>query len=265
MILRLRIPNKLFVCALSVTGAAVGGAVWTFHEGASAPSTVPTFVVPVPANGNHYRAKSTVDRGSSIGRGTAHGKSRRGDRYVSQMLTLAAGHTLPFRLEDRSLGFGANGVDDGVNDVQKEGKLASFEDISLNPGHLFIAAGAKVVAFAEDPSNPQGTRPPNDDGGPGHNIYPSPSVSPSRPPSSSAPPLGSAPPTRSAPPLGSAPPRGSAPPTNSAPPISSVPPTGTAPPPPTSVPDSGSTFLLMLCCGAGLIIMGKVRSPRLEK
>lgn len=177
MILRLRIPNKLFVCTFSVTGAAVvTGAVWTFHQGAGVPSNVPTFVVPVATNGNHHRAKSTVGRGSSIGRGTARGKSGRGDRYVSQMLTLAAGYTLPFRLEDRNLGFGANEVDGFVNEVQKEGKLDSFKDVSFNLGHLVVAGGGKIAAFAEDPSIPPGARPPNGDGGPVHNIHPSPSV-----------------------------------------------------------------------------------------
>ena len=223
MILRLQIPNKLIVCTLSVTGAAVGaGAVWTFHQGAGVPSNVPTFVVPVPTKGNHHRAKSSVGRGSSIGHGTARGKSGRGDRYVSQMLMLAAGYRLPFRLEDRNLGFGSNGVDGFVNDVQKEGKLDSFKDVSFNLGHLVIAAGGKIAAFAEDPSIPPGAMPPNGDGGPIHNI----------PPSASVPPRGSVPPFVSPP--------------SSVPPFVSPP--NSVPPSQASVPDSGSTFLLMLCC-----------------
>ena len=196
MILRLRIPNKLLVCALTVTGAAGAGGLWTFQQGAGVPSNVPTFVVTVPKIGNHNRDASTVGGGFGEPRKTwvvtARGKTGRDGSYVSQMLTLAAG------LEDRNLGFGANGVAGFVNDVQKERKLDSFTDVSVNPGHLAI---------------PQGARPPNGDGGPVHNIPPSSSV-----PSS-----------------------------------------------PASVPDSGSTFLLMLCCGAGLLIMRTLGSRQLEK
>jgi hypothetical protein len=47
------------------------------------------------------------------------------------------------------------------------------------------------------------------------------------------------------------------------PPTSGQPPTSG--PPPTSVPDSGGTFLLMLCSGAGLLIMGRLASRQLEK
>jgi hypothetical protein len=202
MILRLRIPNKLLVCALTVTGAAGAGGLWTFNQGAGVPSNVPTFVVTVAKNGNHNRDASTVGGGFGEPRKTwavtARGKTGRDDRYVSQMLTLAAGSDpLPFRLEDRNLGFGANGVAGFVNDVQKERTLDSFTDVSVNPGHLAI---------------PQGARPPNGNGGPVHN-----------------------------------------------PPSSSVPSS------PASVPDSGSTFLLMLCCGTGLLIMRTLGSTQLEK
>lgn len=62
------------------------------------------------------------------------------------------------------------------NEVQKEGKLDSFKDVSFNLGHLVVAGGGKIAAFAEDPSIPSGARPPNGDGGPVHNIHPSPSV-----------------------------------------------------------------------------------------
>jgi hypothetical protein len=48
------------------------------------------------------------------------------------------------------------------------------------------------------------------------------------------------------------------------PPLTSNPPP-TSGPPPTSVPDSGGTFLLMLCSGAGLLIMGRLASRQLEK
>jgi hypothetical protein len=203
MILRLRIPNKLLVGALTVTGAAGAGGLWTFQQGAGVPSNVPTFVVTVAKNGNYNRDPSTFGGGFGEPRKTwavtARGKTGRDDRYVSQMLALAAGsQPLAFRLEDRNLGFGANGVAGFVNGVQKERNLDSFTDASVNPGHLAI---------------PQGATPPIGDGGPVHNIPPSSSV-----PSS-----------------------------------------------PASVPDSGSTFLLMLCCGAGLLIMGKLGSPQLEK
>jgi hypothetical protein len=53
------------------------------------------------------------------------------------------------------------------------------------------------------------------------------------------------------------------------PPTSVLPPTSVPPPtsvlPPTSVPDSGGTFLLMLCSGAGLLSMGRLASRQLEK
>src|SRR5262245_12148364 len=203
MILRLRIPNKLLVCALSVTGAAGAGGLWTFHEGAGVPSKVPTFVVTVAKNGNQNRDASTVGRGFdeqwTMQAVTVRGKSGRDDGYVSQMLKLAAGSDqLPFRLKARNLGFGANEVAGFANDVQKEEKLDSFTDVSVNPGHLAI---------------PQGSSPSNGDGGPIRNMPPSTSV-----PSS-----------------------------------------------PASVPDSGSTFLLMLCYGAGLLIVGTLGSRHLEK
>jgi hypothetical protein len=202
MILRLRIPDKLLVCVLTVTGAAGAGGLWAFHQGAGVPSNVPTFVVTVAKNGNYNPYPSTFGGGFGEPRKTwavtARGKTGRDDRYVSQMLALAAGsQPLPFRLEDRNLGFGANGVAGFVNGVQKERNLDSFTDASVNPGHLAI---------------PQGARPPNGNGGPVHN-----------------------------------------------PPSSSVPSS------PASVPDSGSTFLLMLCCGTGLLIMRTLGSRQLEK
>jgi len=198
MILRLRIPNKLLVCALTVTGAAGAGGLWTFQQGAGVPSNVPTFVVTVAKIGNHNRDASTVGGGFGEPRKTwavtARGKTGRDDSYVSQMLTLAAGSdSLPFRPEDLNLGFGADGVAGFVNDVQKEWKLDSFTDVSVNPGHLAI---------------PQGARPPNGNG---------------------------------------------------------IPPSSSVPSSPASVPDSGSTFLLMLCCGAGLLIMRTLGSRQLEK
>jgi hypothetical protein len=235
MILRLRIPPKLFLCALSATSAAVAGVVWTFHEGTSIPSDLPTFAVTVAKNGEHNHAKSTVGGGSSIGRGTAREKSGRGDTYVSQMLTMAAGNKLPFRLEDRNLGFGTYGLDGFINDVQKQEKLASVKEVSVNLGHLVVAAGGKIAAFAEDPTIFQGAKPPNGDDEPVHNIHPSSSVPPIVPPSSSVPPR------------------------------SPVPTHSSVPPSPASVPDSGSTFFLMLCCGAGLLIMGTLGSRQLEK
>jgi hypothetical protein len=137
------------------------------------------------------------------------------------MLTLAAGiHTLHFSLEDRSLGFGANGVDVSDNNVETKSNLDSLSHVSLNLGNL--AAGGHKIAFAEDPSIPQRAGQPHDDGEPVDNIYPPSFVPPSFVPPSSIPPS-------------------------------------------TSVPDSGGTFVLMLCSGAGLLIMGRLASRQLEK
>ena len=216
MILRLRLPNKFLLCLLSLTAGAVAGAFWTVHGGAGTASNGRVgraFGVIGATNGNHNSAKST------IGRGSARGKSGRGGSYVSQMLTLAASN---FSLEDHNLGFGANGVDLFVNDVQTRSNLESFNHVSVNLGNL--AAGGHKIAFAEDPSIPQGAGQPHDDGEPVDNIYPSTSV----PPSSSVPPSASVPPS-------------------------------------TSVPDSRGTFALMLCSGAGLLIMGRLASWQLEK
>ena len=214
MILRLRLPNKFLLCLLSLTAGAIAGAFWTVHGSAGTASNGRAgraFGVIGATNGNHNGAKSTIDRGS------ARGKSGRGGSYVSQMLTLAAGsYTSDFSLEDRNLGFGANGVDVFVSDVQTGSNLDSFNHVSVNLGNL--AAGGHKIAFAEDPSIPQGAGQPHDDGEPVDNIYPSTSV----------------------------------------PPSASVPPS-------TSVPDSGGTFALMLCSGAGLLIMGRLASWQLEK
>src|SRR4030095_5754084 len=116
MILRLRLPNKLLLCLLSLTAGAVAGVFWTVHGSAGTASNGSAgraFGVIGATNGNHNGAKSI------IGRGSARGKSGRGGDSVSTMLTLAAGsYTSDFSLEDRNLGFGANGVDVFVNDVQ---------------------------------------------------------------------------------------------------------------------------------------------------
>jgi hypothetical protein len=65
------------------------------------------------------------------------------------------------------------------------------------------------------------------------------------------------------------PPTSGHPPTSGQPSTSGQPPTSDPPstsdPPPTSVPDSGGTFLLMLCSAAGLLIMGRLASRQLEK
>jgi hypothetical protein len=140
------------------------------------------------------------------------------------MLTLAAGsHTLHFSLEDRSLGFGANGVNVSANDVETKSNLDSLNHVSLNLRNL--AAGGHKMAFAEDPSISQGPRQPGDDGRPIDNIYPPNSIPPNSIPPDSTPPI----------------------------------------PPSASVPDSGATFVLMLCSGAGLLIMGRLASRQLEK
>ena len=219
----LRLPNKSLLCLFSFTGAAVAGAVWTFHGDAGIASNGRAVHVPVVAATypNDKPARNTT------GRGSGRGKSGRGGRYVSQMLALAAGgNTLHFRLEDRNLGFGANGVDVSANDVETKSDLDSLNHVSLNLGNL--AAGGHKIAFAEDPSIPQGPRQPGDDGEPIDNIYPPNSIPPN-----SNPPI----------------------PPHSTPPI----------PPSASVPDSGATFVLMLCSGAGLLIMGRLASRQLEK
>jgi hypothetical protein len=234
MILRLRLPNKFLLCLLSLTGGTVAGTLWTFHGGAGIDSKGRAFGVIGATNGNYNGATSTTSRGS------ASGKSGRGGSYVSQMLTLAAESCtvnigpLDFILEDRNLGFGANGVDGRqsrdqsqgadadarrdvfVNGVQTGSNLDPFNHVSVNLGNL--AAGGHKIAFAEDPSIPQRAGQPHDDGEPVRKIYPSTSV----------------------------------------PPSASVPPS-------TSVPDFGGTFVLMLCSGAGLLIMGRLASRQLEK
>jgi hypothetical protein len=243
MILRLRLPNKFLLCLLSLTGGAVAGTFWTFHGGAGSASKGRAVAVPVigATYPNHNGATSNTSRGS------ARGKSGQGGSYISQMLALAAGSytvnigPLDFSLEDRDLGFGANGVDGRqsgdqsqgvhadarrdvfVNGVQTGSNLDSFNDVSVNLGNL--AAGGHKIAFAEDPSIPQRAGQPHDNGQPVDNIPPSTSI----PPSPSIPP-----------------------------PTSTIPPSS-------SVPDSGGAFVLMLCSVAGLLIMGRLASRQLEK
>ncbi len=215
MILHLRLPSKFVLGLFSLTGATVAGAVWTFYG--DAPIAFPkgrAFSVIGATNVNHNRATITTGRGSARGRSGRGGSYVSQTRYVSQMLTLAAGgYTLHFSLEGRNFGFGANGVD--VNAVPKASNLDSFNDVSVIFGNLFV--GSHKIAFAEDSSIRRRTGQSHDDNEPVDNIDPT-----------------------------------------------SVPPP-TSSPPPTSVPDSGGTFLLMLCSGAGLLIMGRLASRQLEK
>ncbi|SRR6266496_4147768 len=220
MILHLRLPNKFLLGLFSLTGATVVGAVWTFSG--DAPIAFPkgrAFSVIGGTNGNHNRATITTGRGSARGKSGRGGSYVSQTRYVSQMLTLAAGgYTFDSSLEGRNFGFGANEVD--VNGVQKASNLGSFNGVSVNFGNL--VAGSQI-AFAEDHSIPERAGQPHDDNAPVDNIYP----------------------------------------TSVPPPTSSASPTSV--PHPTSVPDFGGTFLLMLCSGAGLLIMGRLASRQLEK
>jgi hypothetical protein len=235
MVLHLRIPIKLLLPLLSLTGVAVAGAVWTFHGGASTASNGRAFSVADgirARNSNHDAATSTPGGKSTRGK-RARGKSAQGARYVSQMLMLAAGsHTLRSSA-GRNFGFGANGVDSDEVDVSVNGvQTGSFNAVSLNLRNP--AAGSHEIALAGHPSIPQHRGQPRDDDEPIGNIYP---------------------------PTSGAPPQSDPPPINP-PPINPPPPD---PPPPTSVPDSGGTFLLMLCSGAGLLMMGRLASRQLEK
>jgi len=225
MILHLRLPNKSLLFLFSLTGATVAAAAfWTFHGDAGIASKGRAYSVIRATNSNHNDATSTTRRGGARGKSGRGGSYVSQTRYVSQMLTLAAGsYKFPFSLEDRNFGFGANGVDSNRVDVSVNGvQIGSFNDVSVNLGNP--AAGSHKIAFAGHPSIPQRPRQPHDDDKPVDNIYP---------------------PT-------------SGPPATSGPPPASD-------PPPTSVPDSGGTFLLMLCSGAGLLIMGRLASRQLEK
>lgn len=251
MVLHLRIPIKLLLPLLSLTGVAVAGAVWTFHGGANTASNGRAFSVADgirARNSNHDAATSTPGGKSARGK-SARGKSAQGARYVSQMLMLAAGsHTLRSSA-GRNFGFGANGVDsDEVDsneaDVSVNGvQTGSFNAVSVNLRNP--AAGSHEIALAGHPSIPQHRGQPRDEDEPIGNIYP---------PTSGAPPQSDPPPIN--------PPPINPPPINPPPPD---PPPRSSPPPPSSVPDSGGTFLLMLCSGAGLLIMGRLASRQLEK
>src|SRR4030095_11836429 len=92
IISHLRLPNKFLLGLFSLTGATVAGAVWTFSG--DAPIAFPkgrAFSVIGATYGNHNRATSTTGRGSARGKSGRGGSYVSQTRYVSQMLTLAAG------------------------------------------------------------------------------------------------------------------------------------------------------------------------------
>ena len=208
MISHLPLPGKSLLFVLSLTGATVCGAVWTFYGDAVVTPKGSAFGGIWATNSNRHGTASTTRRGG------AREKSGQVSSYVSQMLTLAAksqaeNHRLQSSPGGGNFGLGAKRADVFVNGVQIRGTLFPFMDVSVNLGNL--AAGGRKIAFVRDRSIP-------------------PSI----------------------------PQRGQPPTINE--PLADVPPA-----PDTSVPDSGSTFLLMLCSGAGLLIMGGLASRRLEK
>jgi len=183
MILHLRLPNKFFLCLLSLTGATVAAAAfWTFHGDAgiaSNGSAFGVFGVIRATNSNHNGATSTTRRGGARGKSGRGGSYVSQRPYVSQMLTLAAGsYKFPFSLDDRNFGFGANGVESKGVDVSVNGvQIGSFTFVSVNLGNL--AAGSHKIAFAGHPSIPQRPGQPHDDDEPVDNIYPPTSGPPS--------------------------------------------------------------------------------------
>jgi hypothetical protein len=251
MILRLRLPSKFLPCLLSVTGAAVAGAVWTYHGDAGMASKGSAVAVTVKVKGNHHGATRSTARGG------VRGKSGRNGKYVSQMRTLAAQSSIAhFSLGGRNFGFGAN----GVGGVQRGSNSDSPDDVSADLGNLAvdIAVRSHQIAFVEDRSIPK--RAPQH-----HNDDEVASIAPpdSVPPSNIIPPL-PIPPPNIIPPLPIPPPNIIPPLPNFTPPPNRIPPPNPIPPRNT-VPDFGGTFLLMLCSAAGLLSMRRLASRQLEK
>ena len=226
MILHLRLPNKFLLGLFSLSGAVVAGAVLTFHG--DAPIASKGRAVNVPVIGATYPNYNGAT--STTGRGSARGKSGRGGSYVSQrpyvsQMLTLAAGSYKFPFSLDDRNFGF-----GADGVESKGVDVSVNGVQIG-SFTFVSVNLGNPAAAS------------------HKIAfagdPLISQRPGQPPTSGHPPASGHPPTSDQPPTSGQPP--------------------TSDPPPSSVPDSGGTFLLMLCSGAGLLIMGRLASRQLEK